>query len=198
MSVEASAPGTIRRIENCFEARIERFLEHDQVAVWKMLTDSSLLPQWLAPGELALSKGGPARLSFPESGTNVESIVTDAEFPRLIAYSWSNPAEPDRPLRWETVAVAGGTQLSLTIRIPDSEDIARACAGWESHLEMLAAAMEGVPIKFPFAHFKTAREAYRAALPRWEVRPSPLHKADHAGTTLYGVDTGQIPYTRRP
>jgi hypothetical protein len=27
---------------------------------------------------------------------------------------------------------------------------------------MLAAALEGVPIKFPFQRFKTAREAYRA------------------------------------
>jgi len=129
-----------------------------------MLTDPGLLPQWLAPGELSLSKGGSAKLSFSESGTNVESVVTEVEFPRLIEYSWSSLGEPDRPLRWETFAVAGGTRLSLTLKIPDSEDIARACAGWESHLEMLAAAMEGVPIKFPFEHFKTAREAYRALL----------------------------------
>jgi hypothetical protein len=53
----------------------------------------------------------------------------------------------------------------LTLRIPDNEDIARTCAGWDAHLEMLAAAMEGVPIKFPFERFKAAREAYRARLP---------------------------------
>jgi hypothetical protein len=52
-------------------------LGHDQAEVWKMLTDPSLLPQWLAPGNIALSKGGSAKLSFPESGTNVDSVVTD-------------------------------------------------------------------------------------------------------------------------
>jgi uncharacterized protein YndB with AHSA1/START domain len=165
MPLEEIELGTVKRVENCFEARLERTLEHDQAAVWKMLTDASLLPQWLAPGELSLSKGGPAKLNFPESGTNVESIVTDVDPPRLIAYSWSSPGQPDRPLRWEAIAVNGGTQLSLTLRIPDNEDIARTCAGWEAHLEMLAAAMEGVPIKFPFERFKAAREAYRALVP---------------------------------
>ena len=163
--MQASELGKISRVGNRFEARIERTLEHDQQAVWRMLTDSSLLPQWLAPGDLALSKGGAARLNFPESGTNVESVVTDVDPPRLIKYSWSGPGEPDRPLRWEAVATPGGTRLSLTLGIPDSEDIARTCAGWEAHMEMFAAAMEGVPIKFPFERFKAAREAYRALVP---------------------------------
>jgi uncharacterized protein YndB with AHSA1/START domain len=163
--MDASELGTIEHVGDRFEARIVRTLEHDQEAVWRMLTDSTLLPQWLAPGELSSSKGGAARLSFPESGTNVESIVTEVEPPRLIVYSWSSPGEPDRPLRWEAVATPAGTQLSLTLAIPDTEDIARTCAGWDAHLEMLAAAMEGVPIKFPFARFKAAREAYRALVP---------------------------------
>ncbi|MGQ0684981.1 SRPBCC family protein [Bradyrhizobium sp.] len=163
--MEASELGTIVHVGNRFEARIVRTLEHDQEAVWRMLTDSSLLPQWLAPGDLSLSKGGAAKLSFPESGTNVESIVTEVDPPRLIEYSWSSPGEPDRPLRWEAVATPGGTRLSLTVGIPDDEDIARTCAGWHAHLEMFAAAMEGVPIKFPFERFKAVREAYRALVP---------------------------------
>lgn len=154
--------GTIKRVGSSFEARIERLLEHEQAAVWKMLTDPALLPQWLAPGTLSLSKGGAAKLNFPESGTNVDSVVTDVDPPRLIEYSWSTKGEPERPLRWEVAAAPGGSRLTLTLRIPDSEDIARTCAGWEAHLEMLAAAMEGVPIKFPFDRFKAAREAYRA------------------------------------
>jgi uncharacterized protein YndB with AHSA1/START domain len=163
--MQASELGTITRVGNRFEARIERTLEHDQEAVWRMLTDPSLLPQWLAPGDLSLNKGGAAKLNFPESGTNVESVVTEVEPPRLIEYSWSSPGEPDRPLRWEAAATKGGTQLSLTLTIPDNEDIARTCAGWEAHFEMFAAAMEGVPIKFPFERFKAAREVYRTLVP---------------------------------
>src|SRR5438552_2129725 len=121
MSLEASGLGTVKHIGNCFEARIERMLEHDQAKVWKMLTDPSQLPLWLAPGDLSLSKGGLAKLNFPESGTNVESVVTDVDPPRLIEYSWSSSGEPHRPLRWEATAVNGGTRLSLTLRIPDNE-----------------------------------------------------------------------------
>lgn len=162
MSSQDHELGTIRRVDGRFEAKISRVIEHDAAAVWKMLTDPSLLPQWLAPGELSQHKGGPARLNFPESGTKVDSIVTAIEPQRLIEYSWSGKGEPERPLRWEVVAEPSGSRLTLTLRIPDSEDIARTCAGWEAHLEMLAAAMEGVPIKFPFERFKAAREAYRA------------------------------------
>ena len=154
--------GTIRRIGDTFEATITRAFDHDQRTLWAMLTDPGKLPLWLAPGELALRKGGEAKLNFPESGINVDSVITDIDPLRLIEYSWSSPGQPLRPLRWEISPSDAGAMLRLTLRIPASEDIARTCAGWDAHLDMLAAALEGVPIKFPFDRFKTAREAYRA------------------------------------
>jgi len=162
MSDDDAELGTIKRTRGCFEARLERFLEHDQTSVWAMLTDPARLPEWLAPGELSQRKGGPAKLNFPESGTIINSTVSAIDAPRLIEYSWSGPGEPERPVRWETVAQDGGTRLILTLRIPDTEDIARSCAGWEAHLQMLLAAVEGVPIKFPFERFKATRESYKA------------------------------------
>ncbi len=151
----------IRRLGNNFEATITRTFDHDVPALWAMLTDSAKLPLWLAPGELALRKGGEAKLNFPESGINVDSLITSIEPPRLIEYSWSSFGQPLRPLRWEVSPAAGGAQVTLTLRIPENEDIARTCAGWDAHLDMLAAALEGVPIKFPFERFKAAREAYK-------------------------------------
>ncbi len=38
--------------------------------------------------------------------------------------------------------------------------IARSCAGWEAHLMMLLASIEGVPIKFPFERFQSTRARY--------------------------------------
>jgi hypothetical protein len=67
-------------------------------------------------------------------------------------------------VRWETAPVARGTRLTLTLQIPEDEDIARSCAGWEAHLMMLLAAIEGVPIKFPFARFQATREAYKSII----------------------------------
>jgi uncharacterized protein YndB with AHSA1/START domain len=154
--------GTIEHVGGRYQARLTRLLEHDQHTVWTMLTDPARLPEWLAPGELALTVGGPAKLNFAESGTLIDSNVSAVDPPRLIEYSWSGPGEPQRPVRWETAPANGGTRLTLTLGIPDSEDIARSCAGWEAHLEMLLAAIEGVPIKFPFERFKTTREAYKA------------------------------------
>jgi uncharacterized protein YndB with AHSA1/START domain len=162
MTADDSELAKIRRLGNSFEATITRSFDHEVTTLWAMLTDSAKLPLWLAPGELALRKGGEAKLNFPESGINVDSLITAIDPPRLIEYSWSSPGQPQRPLRWEVSPAAGGARLTLTLRIPESEDIGRTCAGWDAHLDMLAAALEGVPIKFPFERFKTAREAYKA------------------------------------
>ena len=89
------------------------------------------------------------------------AAVSAVEAGRLLEYSWSSPGEPTRPVRWEIAPEGDGTRLTLTLRVPSSEDPGRACAGWEAHLEMLEAALEGVPIKFPFERFKAARDGYR-------------------------------------
>jgi uncharacterized protein YndB with AHSA1/START domain len=90
--------------------------------------------------------------------------VSEVEPGRLLEYGWSGPGEPNRPLRWSLEPAGEGTKLTLVLRVPQDEDAGRACAGFEAHLEMLAAALEGVPIKFPFETFNAARDAYRAQL----------------------------------
>jgi uncharacterized protein YndB with AHSA1/START domain len=146
------------------EARMAREIDHPPTALWRALTDPAFLPLWLAPGAIALRVGGAARLDFADSGTVIDSAVSAFEDGRLIEYSWSAPGEPTRPVRWEIAPQGQGTRLTLTLRVPCDEDPGRACAGWEAHLQMLAAALEGAPIKFPFETFKAARDAYRAML----------------------------------
>lgn len=156
--------GTIKQTGNQYEARLERLIDHDRRAVWAMLTDPAHIVQWLAPGEIESKKGGAAKLNFVDSGIVIDSKVTEYEAPALLEYSWSSPGEPNRPLRWELVAEQASTRLSLTLRVPGDEDVARSCAGWESHLMMLMAALEGVPIKFPFERFQQTRAAYNEML----------------------------------
>jgi hypothetical protein len=50
------------------------------------------------------------------------------------------------------------------VQLPEGEDIAKACAGFEAHLDMLAAALEGVPIRFPFDRYIAARHAYQKVM----------------------------------
>lgn len=166
MAEENVQSGSVRRLGDGFEGRLERVLGHDREAVWQMLTATSCLPQWLAPGSIEPRVGGAVKIDFADSGTVIDSHVLAFEPLKLLSYSWSHVGEPERPLRWELEAVGSDTRLVLTVGIPAGEDAAKACAGFEGHLEMLAAALEGVPIKFPFDLFLAARAAYRAQLER--------------------------------
>ena len=161
--VQDEAAVIVRR-SAILEAVYTRRFGHSVESVWAALTEPQGLAQWLAPGRIELRQGGAARLDFADSGIVIDSLVSGFEEGRLLEYSWSGPGEPLRPVRWRLEPHAGGCQLTLTLQVPQAEDAARSFAGWEAHLEMLAAALEGVPIKFPFDRFKSARDAYRAQL----------------------------------
>ena len=146
------------------EARITRALDNTPLEVWAALTQAEYLVNWLAPGAIDPRPGGRAVLNFVDSGIIINSEVSRIEPPRVLEYSWSAPGEPPRPLRWEVEPTPDGTQLTLTLLSPAGEDAGRACAGFAAHLDMLAAALAGVPVKFPFERFKTLRDAFRARL----------------------------------
>ena len=156
--------GTIEHAGSEYVAHLERTLDHDQQTVWQMITEPPRMVEWLAPGEIELREGGAAKLNFVDSGIVIDSTVTAFAELSLLEYSWSSPGEPLRPLRWELEPVDGGTRLSLNLRVPEDEDVARSCAGWEAHLMMLLAAIEGVPIKFPFERFQSTRADYNTMI----------------------------------
>ena len=142
-------------------ARMVRRMEHAPDVVWRALTQPAMLAQWLAPGSIEPRVGGAVRLEFAGSGTVIDSQVSAFEGGRMLEYAWSKPGEPLRPVRWVLEAEGAACMLVLTVKTPAGEDPGRACAGFEAHLEMLAAALAGAPIGFPFETFKAAREAYR-------------------------------------
>jgi len=156
--------GSIERRDGRYHARLTRLIEHPPAAVWSMLTDPQKMVDWLAPGSIELKQGGSAKLDFVDSGIVIDSTVSAFEAERVLEYSWSSPGEPERPVRYEIEAADGGTRLTLSLSTPEDEDIARSCAGWEAHLMMLLAAIEGVPIKFPFERFQSTRAAYNEQL----------------------------------
>lgn len=145
-------------------ARMSRVLDDGIERVWSALTEPSRLVEWLAPGEIEAKHGGVVRLNFVDSGIAVDSTISAFTAGRLLEFSWSSPGQPLRPVRFELTPMPEGTRLDLTLRIPAGEDAGRSCAGWDAHLDMLAASLAGVPIKFPFALFKEARDAYRQRL----------------------------------
>ena len=164
MSEEAVQVGRLQAIEGGYQGQLERVFAHDRAAVWRMLTEPQALAQWLAPGSMELRPGGAVRIDFADSGVVIDSTVLALEEGALLEYSWSSGDEPERRLRWTLAQVDGGTRLGLEVQVPAGEDASKACAGFEAHLEMLAAALEGVPIHFPFQHYLGARKAYQAQL----------------------------------
>ena len=164
MTDENEELGTIERDGSTYVASLKRLIGHSPAAVWAMLTDPAKMVDWLAPGSIELRKGGAAKLNFVDSGIVIDSTVSEFEPEALLEYSWSSPGEPERPVRWSLAADGDATRLSLTLTTPVDEDIARSCAGWEAHLMMLLAAIEGVPIKFPFERFQATREQYNTQL----------------------------------
>ena len=153
---------TFEREPGFVAATTTRRLNHPAEAVWRMIAEPARLAEWLAPGRIEPRVGGAARLDFEGSGTVIESEVSAFEDGRLVAFSWSRPGEPQRPVRIALAPAGAATDVTLTVKTPDGEDPARAAAGWAAHLAMLEAALAGAPIGFPFETFQAAREAYKA------------------------------------
>ena len=160
MTEETHPLGTLTRHGDAYEGRIVRAFGHPPDRVWAMLTDQASLPQWLSRGSVEPRLGGKVSIDFVDSGIVIDSVVTAFEAGALLEYSWSSGDEPKRPLRWSLSSTGEGTRLELSVTVPAGEDPAKACAGFDAHLEMLAAALEGIPIKFPFMLYKTARQGY--------------------------------------
>lgn len=151
---DGSCQGILSR---CFEG-------HSAASVWAMLVEPAKIALWIAPGHIELKVGGAVSIDFEDSGFAIKSQVLELENGKRLTFSWSSGNEPQRPLRWEVSEAGGDATLTLTVTTPAGEDAAKACAGFEAHLEMLAAALEGVPMKFPFNHFVAARKAYSEQL----------------------------------
>ncbi|MCC7320870.1 MAG: SRPBCC domain-containing protein [Rubellimicrobium sp.] len=164
MTGEEPGSGRVRRTATGSEGQLTRRLDHGRETVWRMLTEEAQIAQWLAPGTIEPHAGGRVRIDFGDSGLVIDSQVTACDPPSRLGFSWSSGTAPLRPLVWDLEAAGGGTLLTLTVTLPGDEDIAKACAGFDAHLEMLAAALEGVPMKFPFEHYLAARRAYQAML----------------------------------
>lgn len=158
--------GQVKKQANgSFTGTLSRVYEgHTCKQVWRMLTEPQSMAQWLAAGTIEQKAGGQVKIDFVDSGILIDSQVLAIQPEELLSYSWSSGNEPQRPLSWQLTDVPDGVQLTLTASIPAGEDAAKAFAGFEGHLDMLAGALEGVPMKFPFQLFLQARTEYTAAI----------------------------------
>jgi uncharacterized protein YndB with AHSA1/START domain len=130
--------------------------------VWSALTESDRLVEWLAPGEIDLRPGGRAVLRFTNSNHVVDSTVTTVDPPRLLEYGWIVEGDDFGFVRWELSPENDGTRLVLIHTVPDATSSfgPSALAGWQTHLDQLAAALEGHPISWSRDYWQVLYDQY--------------------------------------
>jgi uncharacterized protein YndB with AHSA1/START domain len=121
-----------------------RDLRHSPETVWAALTEQTQLSEW-SPflADRDLGSAGPATLTMVDGDTSQDmpARVQRAERPRLLEYTWG----PD-VLRWELVATASGTRLTLRHTTGDHDSMPQAAAGWHLCLDVAEHLLDGAPV----------------------------------------------------
>jgi len=146
---ELYAPGPasgaeVRREGEKWTLVLVRDLSHPPAKVWTAITDPEHLREW-APFDSDRNLGtvGTAKLSTVGAPKLLvsETMVTRAEPPRLLEYSWVG-----QNIRWELEPMTdGGTRLTLWHNI-NRGFIAMGAAGWHICLDVLNSLLAGEPI----------------------------------------------------
>jgi uncharacterized protein YndB with AHSA1/START domain len=121
-----------------------RELRHPPQRVWAALTDPAELRQW-APfdPDRNLGKAGAASLTMA-GAPKPEAMAADvrrAEFATLLEYSWGEDL-----LRWELVATANGTRLTLKHTVKDRTWLPKVTAGWHICIDVAERMLDGDPV----------------------------------------------------
>lgn len=120
--------------------RMERRLAHPPAKVWSAITDPAHLGQWF-PSEVTveLRPGGAMTFAMPGvSDIAMTGTVTDAEEPRLFAFTWG-----EDHLRWEITPDGDGSLLVLVHTFGDRFGGASFASGWHLCLTALSQLLDG-------------------------------------------------------
>jgi uncharacterized protein YndB with AHSA1/START domain len=160
--------GTIELVDGRRMLRFERQLDHPIDKVWSALTEPEQLAGWLADAdEFDLAVGGRVVLRWlntpdnkrqwerydvilpddfdPEAEEIVTGTFTAVDPPRLLEID----TDAFGLLRWELRETGSGCALTFTSAPPEDfadEMAPQTMAGWHSHLDMLADALDGRPM----------------------------------------------------
>ncbi|MQS37618.1 SRPBCC family protein [Streptomyces katsurahamanus] len=120
--------------------RMERHLAHPPQEVWDALTRPERLAGWF-PVEMRADPrpGGTVEFHAPGAGGPMGAgTVTDADEPRLFAYTWDGDL-----LRWEIAPERQGSRLTLVHTFGDRFGAASFASGWHGCLTVLGQLLDG-------------------------------------------------------
>jgi uncharacterized protein YndB with AHSA1/START domain len=160
--------GTLRAVDGSGVVRMEDRYDTDIDDLWSALTDPPRLARWIADIEGDLRVGGEFHASFT-SGWEGPGRVDVCEPPRHLRVTMA-PGQGDDETVIEAELVSTGDQTRLVIeeRGLPLDELATHGAGWQAHVEDLAAHLAG-----------RQRVDWRT---RWtELTPSYRERADDLG-----------------
>jgi uncharacterized protein YndB with AHSA1/START domain len=141
-------PGEVRQVGDLYEVTFVRRLARSVEKVWAALTVPARLADWLATAEVDLREGGRFSLYWETHGYRMSGVITELDPPRLIAWTWPSPEHPQSAVRWllEPDGPDGqrGCRLTLQQTGLSAPPLRGVAAGWHTHLEGLAGAVDGV------------------------------------------------------
>ncbi|EGF89436.1 activator of Hsp90 ATPase 1-like family protein [Asticcacaulis biprosthecium C19] len=146
---------------NADTIRLERLLPGPRERLWRYLTEPDLRRRWLGAGEFSLSNGGDIELIFNNNGLTpgdapppaafeafgeeqrLQGHILDCEPTSLLAFTWGTSPEAAH-VRFDLADAGDKVRLTIThSRAPERTERVMVSAGWHSHLDVLAAELEG-------------------------------------------------------
>jgi uncharacterized protein YndB with AHSA1/START domain len=111
---------------------VERTFRHPVEKVWRALTDSSLLAQWMMPNDFAAEVGRQFKLRaepMPQWDGIVEGEVLEVEPQRRLRYVWTSPASIEVDLT--LTPLDDGVHLKVQLSGAEKPAVGGARYGWE-------------------------------------------------------------------
>jgi uncharacterized protein YndB with AHSA1/START domain len=132
---------------------VERQMAHSPERIWRALTTSHLISEWLMTNDFEPVEGHRFTLrATPLPGWSgvTNCVVLKVEPPRLLSYSWGNGTESDSGLKtivtWTLTANREGTFVRMEhsgFRAQDEAGYRGMGSGWPRILARLEAAAAG-------------------------------------------------------
>jgi uncharacterized protein YndB with AHSA1/START domain len=111
---------------------LERTFRHSMEKVWRALTDSSLLAEWMLPNDFQAEVGKMFTLRakpMPQWDGIVEGEVLEIIPQRRLRYAWRSPASIE--INVELTPVDEGVHLKVELSGPEKPAVGGAKYGWE-------------------------------------------------------------------
>jgi uncharacterized protein YndB with AHSA1/START domain len=136
--------GSLRAVDGKAVVRMEDVFDTDIDDLWSALTDPERLARWIARVDGDLRLGGQFLASFT-SGWEGPGRVDVCDPPRRLLVTMSQDQDDETVIAAELVPEGGQTRLVVEERGLPLDEAAAHGAGWQAHVEDLAAHLAGRP-----------------------------------------------------